>query len=529
MDGRPDIPVFELGEQKVPFETLKYIPADSAGHYQFVPVGVKDGVLEVGMVDPENIDARDALQFIASKINLPFKIYRISEKDFAAILKTYQGLSGSVDKALGELETDISSEAARFTEQQNAQAAKGKQDKELPTPSIIEEAPVTKIVAVILQHATAGNASDIHIEPIAEKVRVRFRVDGALYTSLFLPLTVHEAIVARIKILTNMKLDEKRKPQDGRFSAKIEGRKIDFRVSTLPTYFGEKVVLRILDPESKLAKLEALGFEKNVMDAIGRAIERPYGMILVTGPTGSGKTTTLYSMLNAIDKEQYNAVSLEDPIEFDISGVNQSQVQPEINYTFANGLRSILRQDPDIIMVGEIRDKETARLAVQAALTGHLVLSTLHTNNSIGVIPRLIDMGIDPYLIPATLIMTIAQRLVPVLCGDSKAPVPVEGSLRVMFEKQLEDLPAEFRKSIVIPKEVYQASASPTCPRGTKGRMAVVEYFEMDRELEKIVLTNPSDAAIYDHVRSKGFLSMKEDAMLKSFEGTISFSEVNKL
>ncbi|HYC83115.1 MAG TPA: GspE/PulE family protein [Candidatus Paceibacterota bacterium] len=528
--GRPDIPTFDLEGKKVSFDVLKYVPQDSAAHYRFVPVGIREGVLEVGMVDPENMEARDALQFIASRVNLPFKIYRISQPDFEAILKTYSGLGGAVDTALEELDIDTKTETDKLVSE--VQASKEKNapaSKAVAEPGIIEEAPVTKIVAVILQHATSGNASDIHIEPIAEKVRVRFRVDGALYTSLFLPITVHEAIVARIKILTNMKLDEKRKPQDGRFSAKIEGRKIDFRVSTLPTYFGEKVVLRILDPDSKLVQLETLGFRPAILEAVKRGIERPYGLILVTGPTGSGKTTTLYSMLNAIDKEEYNAVSLEDPIEFDIAGVNQSQVQPEINYTFANGLRSILRQDPDIIMVGEIRDKETARLAIQAALTGHLVFSTLHTNNSIGAIPRLIDMGVDPYLIPTTLIMAIAQRLVPKLCEDSKQAVPVEGALRMMFEKQLETLPAEFRKDIAIPENVYQAVNSPAAPRGTKGRVAAAEFFEMDRELEKIILTNPTDGAIYDHVRSKGFLSMREDAMLKAFEGTIPFGEVNKL
>src|SRR5690606_1088012 len=260
---------------------------------------------------------------------------------------------GKVDQALDDFELKKATD--KEEEESHEKKEKIEEVKKSGKASIVEEAPVTKIVGAILQHATAGNASDIHIEPTPNKIRVRFRVDGTLYTNLFLPQTVHDAVVARIKILTNMKLDEKRKPQDGRFSAKIDNRKVDFRVSTFPTYFGEKVVLRILDPEKKLITLKSLGLDEKHLETVRRGINKPYGLILLTGPTGSGKTTTLYSMLAEMDKEKYNAVSLEDPIEYDIPGINQSQVRPEIDYTFANGLRSILRQDPDIIMVGEIR------------------------------------------------------------------------------------------------------------------------------------------------------------------------------
>src|SRR3989338_4224613 len=279
------------------------------------------------------------------------------------------------------------------------QLSKDKGEGGLSDMRIIEDAPVTKIVATILHYATEGEASDIHIEHVGDKVRVRFRVDGVLNTSLILPIKVYSAVVARIKILCNMRLDEKRKPQDGRFSAKIEGRKIDFRVSTFPAYFGEKIEMRILYSEKGVNPLDKMGLSERNLKLIRDAIKRPYGLILMSGPTGSGKSTTLYSMLNEVDRESKNVISLEDPVEYNIPGMNQSQVRPEIGYTFANGLRSPLRQDPDIIMVGEIRDKETASLAIQAALTGHLVLSTIHTNNAVGVIPRLIDMGVDPYLI----------------------------------------------------------------------------------------------------------------------------------
>jgi type IV pilus assembly protein PilB len=524
MDKTPTIPVANLGQSRIPFDVLQYVPEDSASYYKFIPIDFKDGVLSVGMIDPDNMEARDALQFIASKSHIPFKIFLVSEADFTSAMKSYEGLGGQVDKALDAYEAGIEADKKTATE-----LIKDGAQKEGSGPSIIEEAPVTKIVGVILQHAAEGNASDIHIEPIADKVRVRFRVDGVLYTSLFLPKNVHEAVVARIKILTNMKLDEKRKPQDGRFSAKIENRKIDFRVSTFPTYFGEKVVLRILDPEKKLVSLESVGLSGAQLTQVETAIKKPHGLILLTGPTGSGKTTTLYSMLNALEKEKYNVVSLEDPIEYDIAGINQSQVQAEINYTFANGLRSILRQDPDIIMVGEIRDKETAKLAIQAALTGHLVFSTIHTNSAIGVVPRLIDMGVDPYLIPPTLVMAIGQRLVPLLVPEAREPVALEDSLRVMIDKQFADLPVEFKKDLIIPDMVYEAKAIPSSPSGLKGRTAVFEMVQMDRELERLILKNPSEDDIYTYVRSQGFTSMKEDAMRKAFAGLVPFAEVNKL
>ena len=523
MPAITDIPVKNLDSKRIPFEVLKYIPEDAVAHYRFIPLEVKSGVLEVGMVDPDDIEARDALQFISSKNNLPFKIFLISPEDFAEASKSYEGLSGQVDEALDQLEEDVDENKSKV------ENFKKGQSKKSVGPNIIEDAPVTKIVSVILQHATSGNASDIHIEPTADSLKVRFRVDGILYTSLFLPKKVHDAVVARIKIITNMKLDEKRKPQDGRFSTKVGERKIDFRVSTFPTYFGEKVVMRILDPQKKLITLQSLGFNDDHLEAVRKAIKKPYGLILMTGPTGSGKTTSLYSMLGEIDREKYNVVSLEDPIEYDIPGINQSQVQAEINYTFANGLRSILRQDPDIIMIGEIRDAETARLAIQASLTGHLVFSTIHTNNAMGVIPRLIDMGIDPYLIPPTLVLVVAQRLVSKICPESREAMPVEGSIRAMIDKEFSDLPEEYVKNMAIPDTVYKAKGTASCPSGTKGRIGVFEIIEINSEIEKLILNSPGEKEIYDHIRQKGFLTMKEDAMLKAFAGTIPFEEVNKL
>ncbi len=526
MIANPNIPTRELGGQKVPFEVLRYIPEYSANFYKFVPIGLADHILEVGMVDPGDIEARDALQFIATKVGIPFKIFAITEPDYRTVLAQYANLPAQVSGSLSDIKSEIKTQEAEAVKQ----LAKNKERENEPIePTVVEEAPVTKIVQVMLQHAVGGNASDIHIEPGPKQINVRFRVDGALYSSLFLPSTIHEAVVARIKILTNMQLDEKRKPQDGRFSTKIDDRQVDFRVSTFPTYYGEKVVIRILDPQKQLLKLDTIGFDGENLERIRRALAKPYGIILITGPTGSGKSTTLYSMLNDIEKDEFNVVSLEDPVEYSIPGVNQSQVRPEIDYTFANGLRSILRQDPDIIMVGEIRDKETAKLAIQAALTGHLVFSTLHTNNTAGVIPRLLDMGVDPYLIAPTLIMAVAQRLVPVICEESKELMPIDESLKVMFEKQFADLPAEFKNKIPKPEHVYRAVRSAVCPGGTRGRVAVSEVLEMDKDLERLILKTPSEAEIYALARSKGMITMKEDAMIKALKGIIPFEEVYKL
>ena len=513
------IPTIELENKNVPFEVLRYVPEESAIYYHFVPIGFKNGVLEVGIVDPDNIEARDALNFIVSKNNIQYQIYLISESDYQRTVQLYKSLSGEVNKALSELETELAGE-------QEEEYLEGTQEGET---RIIEDAPVTKIVATILHYATEGNASDIHVEPLAEKVRVRFRVDGALTTSLILPLKVHQAVVARIKILSNMRLDERRKPQDGRFTATIDKRKVDYRVSTFPTYYGEKVVMRILDSERGIRGMDDLKLSERNLKLLRAGIERPYGMILISGPTGSGKSTTLYAMLNELDRDKKNVLSLEDPVEYNIEGVSQSQVRPEIGYTFANGLRTTLRQDPDIIMVGEIRDKETAQLAVQAALTGHLVFSTLHTNNAAGVIPRLIDMGVDPYLIAPTLILAIAQRLVGLLCPGGGKPIPVEGSVKVMIDKQFSDLPEQYKKEIPFSDKVYKLSPTPDCPKGTRGRTAVFEAFKMDKEIESVILKNPTELEINRLLRQKGMLNMKEDAIIKAFKREIPFEEVNKL
>ena len=519
------IPIKKVDLKNISTEAFKYIPEESAAYYQFVPFEFSDGVINVGIIDPENIKAVDALQFISAKSGIPFKIFLISKKDYKLVMDKYKGVSTQVDEAINQL----NEEELLDTKSLNEAIDLSKEIKKVKSgedSKIVEDAPIIKIVAVILRNAIEGNASDIHIEHTGDKVRVRYRVDGTLHTTLMLPINVHSGIIARIKILSRLRLDEKRKPQDGSFGAVIDGNKIDFRVSTMPGFYGEKVEIRLLNPDKGVKALGELGLSIRNLKVLGEAIQKPYGLILVTGPTGSGKTTTLYSIINELDKEKSNIVTLEDPVEYHMVGVNQSQVMPEIGYTFASGLRSILRQDPDIIMVGEIRDKETAELAIQAALTGHLVFSTLHTNNSIGAIPRLIDMGIDPYLIAPTLILSVAQRLSKMVYPASRRLVPMDKSIKMQIEAQFADLPEEFRKEIEIKDEMYDVVPSAECPEGTRGRTAIFEILKVDKEIQNAILKNPVYSELYKIARKKGMLMMREDAMLKAIGGIIPYTEV---
>jgi type IV pilus assembly protein PilB len=516
-----DLPAEEIDQNThLDPKMLRYIPEESARHYGMIPLRIEDDVLVVGVTDPENLALHDVLNFITAKQQMPYKLAVILEQDFENGLHSYENLTGEVDEALSALEVELDEDVQEHKELEQA-----KDEIE----HIKEDAPITKIVATILRYAVDGGASDIHIEPTDEKVVVRFRVDGLLKNSLELPVKTHMAVVARTKILASLRLDEKRKPQDGRFSATIDGRKIDFRVSVLPTNHGEKVVMRILDTEGGVTTLEETGISKHNLKLIREALDAPYGIILISGPTGSGKSTTLYGMLSEVDRETKNVISLEDPVEYNIEGVSQSQIRPEIGYTFANGLRTALRQDPDVIMVGEIRDKETAQLAIQAALTGHLVLSTIHTNNASGVIPRLIDMGIDPYLIAPTLQLALAQRLVRRICPGTGKKVPIEGSVKAMIDVEFNNIPDNFKS--IIPKADYVLYAEPTaeCTSGTRGRVAVMEAIRINDQIEHLILGGADDARILEEARKIGYITMKEDAIIKALEHTIPFEEISTL
>jgi type IV pilus assembly protein PilB len=527
--GVPEIIVPDVTQS----ELLSIVPVDAARNYRFVPVAQENGVLKIGMLDPGNLEARNALQFIASQTNTPFEAYIISYTDFNKIVSMYSGFENDMantSPAQGEEMSNLEKDSG------GAEAASGisfegsfdAEIKQTTDKKIIEDAPATKMLAVILKNAVEGGASDVHIEPTGNEVRIRYRVDGILHVSLKTNKNMHDSIIARLKTMTNtMKLDERRKPQDGRFMAFTGGRKIDFRLSILPTFYGEKAVIRILDPGRGIKKLDEIGMTPEHVAMLRRALALPYGLVLITGPTGSGKTTTLYSMISEIDRERLNVISLEDPVEYNIAGMNQSQVRPEIGYTFANGLRSILRQDPDVIMVGEIRDKETAELAINAALTGHLVLATLHTNNSLGVIPRLVDMGVDPYLIAPTLVLSIAQRLTQKFIEGKGEAVPLDGAIAALIQKQFSDLPEQFRPKFTAEDKIYEIPK--TSDNVLHGRMPVFEMFWVDKAVQEIILKSATENAIYDYVRSQGMIMMREDAILKSMKGIIPWSEVNTL
>ncbi len=411
------LPFYKVGEKKIDHNVLALIPEEAANNYHLVPLDLSENVLTVGMVNVEDIRAIEALNFLTARSSFKVRTVIITPTDFGNVYLQYKSLKGEVEEALSELEGELEETPGKTEESAVSEA----------------EAPITKIVAVILKHAVDGKASDIHIEPVEHQVQVRFRLDGILYTSLLLPKDVHASVVSRIKIVAKLKIDETRIPQDGRFRATINNIKIDFRVSTFPTVYGEKVVMRVLDPTIGLKDFEGLGMRGRNLRIFREYLKRPYKMILLTGPTGSGKSTTLYAALKDLNKEGVNIVTLEDPVEYYIDGINQSQMRPEIGYSFADGLRHLVRQDPDIVMVGEIRDNETAELAVHSALTGHLVLSTLHTNNAVGVVPRLIDMKIDAFLLPASLMLMISQRLVPRICQDCKeAHDPNPAALKII-------------------------------------------------------------------------------------------------
>jgi len=515
------IPIKEIVASKISSKILELIPKESAQYYGMVPLKKTKRGFEIGMVYPENSHAQEALKFLARQNKFSYKYFLITLSDFKKCIDKYGAPQKEMKKALEILQTQIKEGEEEI-----------KPGKQIKFKRLTEDAPITKMVSVILKQAVEGKASDIHIEPMKDNLRVRYRLDGILYSTLFLPLKIHPSIVARIKILSGLKIDETRIPQDGRFSSEIKEKNIDFRVSTFPTTLGEKVVLRVLDPDKGIKSLQKIGIEKENLIKIRNALRKTFGMILLTGPTGSGKTTTLYSLLKILNKEGVNIVTLEDPVEYFMTGINQSQVKPEINYTFAKGLRQILRQDPDIIMVGEIRDEETAELAVHAALTGHLVLSTLHTNNASDVIPRLIDMGIKPFLIPPSLALTMSQRLVRKLCPFCKKRVKASAEDKKFILNAIQKIPASTQRRIKIPKPLYifESKGCEKCNnKGYSGRIGIFEIIEMTDNLSDIILKSPDKVKILKEARNQKMISMEEDGVLKVLQGITTIKEIMRV
>lgn len=512
------IPLKTVEVEKVPLDTLETIPEETAKYYQMIPLQKKDNQLEIGMVYPEDLRAQEALKFLTRQGKFNYKVFLITPTIFNNLLRQYRNLRREVGMALEELETELKKEDIEVRGGTAAEYEK-----------ISEEAPVTKIVAVILRHAVEGKASDIHIEPTRDKLRVRFRLLGELHSSIFLPLKIHPAVIARIKIVSNLKIDETRVPQDGRFSAKFEDQNLDFRVSTFPTAMGEKVAIRVLDPATGLKSFQDLGIEERNLKLLKTALAKPFGLVLVTGPTGSGKSTTLYAALQSLNKEGVNIVTLEDPVEYFIEGINQSQIRPEINYDFATGLRHILRQDPNVIMVGEIRDEETAGLAIHAALTGHIVLSTLHTSNAAGAIPRLIDMGVKPYLISPTLQLAVAQRLIRRLCNECKKKAKPNQQVKELILKTIEEMPQDLQAELNIKKDfsVFEQHGCAKCGNaGFSGRIALYEMLPVTDALSDIIVDNPSEAKITEEAKKLGMITMQQDGIIKTLKGVTTIEEV---
>lgn len=517
-----NIPIKKMESTEIPLNVLELIPEDSVKYYRMVPLAKKGRQLEIGMVYPDDLQAQEALKFLARQENFSYKIFLIEPSVFARLVKQYRTLKKEVGQALKELAREIK------TEKKPAKEAEGEGKR------LVEKAPITKMVAVILRDAVEQKASDVHIEPVKDHVRVRFRTLGELHTSLVLPFKVHASIIARIKILSNMKIDETRIPQDGRFSTTIDGRDIDFRVSTLPTPLGEKVAIRVLDPSTGIQTFEQLGLTDDNLIKVKQALKKPFGLILVTGPTGSGKSTTLYAILRFLNKEEINIISLEDPVEYHLEGVNQSQMRPQIGYDFAQALRFVLRQDPDIIMVGEVRDEESASLMTHAALTGHLVLTTLHTNNAIGIVTRLIDMGVEKYLIPSTFNLAISQRLVRRLCDECKKRIQAKKEIEQLIVGEIKTAPLSFQKKadMYLKKQkgglvVFQAKGCKKCGEsGYSGRTALFEVFSMSEQLEEIILQDPSEAKLEAEAKRQGMITLRQDGILKVLKGVTTIEEV---
>jgi len=510
------IPFKDVKPDQVSSDVLELMPEEASVNYKMAPFGKTDDLIEIGMVFPEDIAAQNALRFLANQEGFRYRVYLITESSLREILKQRKSISLETKKALEELNRENGEMLSALA-------------KKSPGGTIEEEAPIIKMVLVILRHAIEGDASDIHIEPSRDKLTVRFRLNGILYSSLFLPLKVHLSIVARIKILSGLKIDENRVPQDGRFSARINNLDIDFRVSTFPTLYGEKVGIRVLDSSTGIKPFEELGLRGRNLEIVKSAVKKPYGLILSTGPTGSGKTTTQYAILRMLNDDSVNIVTVEDPIEYSIPGVNQSQVKPEIGYSFVTGLRQILRQDPNVIMIGEIRDEETASLVTNAALTGHIVLSTLHTNSSVGVVPRLIDMGVRPFLIPSALSLVISQKLIRILCPDCKMKIKPADKIKNYIIAKVKTLPANIREEIRIsePLFVYKTKGCDKCNfTGYKGREGLFEVLSMSNELAELIQKNPLESLILKIAQKQGTLTMEQEGILKVLKGETSVEEI---
>jgi type IV pilus assembly protein PilB len=529
------VPYVNLSEAHIDPEILDTLPQDIAERYMAVPLGEMQQRLVVAMLDADNVQAVD---FLSKKIGRPLKVYAASEEGIKQVLRQYQ--SRISKKVIGDISLiDVNSlEQNGDTTSQAPTAA----DKDIKV--IVQDSPISKALSTILEFAAKNRASDVHIEPLEDELKIRCRIDGVLREIMKLPKSTEPPLISRIKILSNLKIDEHRIPQDGEFSIKVGNQAIDLRIAISPVVWGEQVVIRLLDKTGTSLKLEAMGYAGRALRTIRAGIKESNGMILTSGPTGSGKSTSLYALLQEIKDDTINIVTLEDPVEYKMPGVNQIQVNADVGLTFATGLRSILRQDPDVVMVGEIRDKETAELAVQAALTGHLVFSTLHTNSAAGILPRLLDMGIEPFLIASTVRVVIGQRLVRRL-DEHKEQYDADAAEIGSIKETIGDLLAKDKEHQAAVSEdlgyenlplgtqdaytLFKGKDSPNAPGGYKGRMGIYEVFNVTKEIQDLILKRATSSEIEKLARSQGMVTMRQDGYLKALDGKTSIMEVNRV
>ncbi len=529
------VPYVNLSNAKIDPEILALLPQDTAETYMTVPLGEMQHRLVVAMLDADNVQAID---FLANKIGRPLKVYAASEEGIRRVLGQYRS---KIDQSVAR---DLKQDEVLASQQAEAQA-NTKSQREIE--SVVQDSPISKALSAILEYAANNRASDVHIEPLQNEIRIRARIDGVLREIMRLPKSTEAPLVSRVKILSSLKIDEHRIPQDGQFSVAVGGRDIDLRIAISPVVWGEQVVIRLLDKTGTSLKLEDMGYMGRSLSRIRKAIKYSNGMVLTSGPTGSGKSTSMYALIQEVKNDQVNIVTLEDPVEYKIPGVNQIQVNNDVGLTFADGLRSILRQDPNIIMVGEIRDKETAQLAVQAALTGHLVFSTLHTNSAAGILPRLLDMGIEPFLIASTVRTVIGQRLVRRIGnaeGERESYQASESEIQAIHDTLDSILPEKKEDKEKLAKELgfkslpdrgqsaytlYKGIDSPEAPGGYKGRMGLYEVFDIDDNIQSLILKHSTSAEIQKAAEAQGMISMRQDGYLKALAGYTTLDEVNRV
>lgn len=524
------VPYVDLTDAQIEQMVLDLLPRDAAERFMAVPLGEVQNRLAVAMLDANNVQAVD---YLANRIGHPIKVYMASEEGIRHVLDQYrtnlaEGVSAAIESTQQPEETP--------------KGPRGTEVKDIKT--IVQDSPISRALSTILEYAVRARASDVHIEPLQDALKIRCRIDGVLREIMQLPKSIEPALISRIKILSNLKIDEHRIPQDGQFAVHMANKDVDLRIAISPVVWGEQVVIRLLDKTGTNFQLADLGYAGRALRMIRRGVRKPNGMVLTSGPTGSGKSTSMYALIQEIKTDQINIVTLEDPVEYKMPGVNQIQVNPDVGLTFATGLRSILRQDPDVVMVGEVRDKETADLAVQAALTGHLVFSTLHTNSAAGILPRLLDMGIEPFLIASTVNTIIGQRLVRRVADDRETyksneletesihqtighllPKTRSDVHKISSDLGYKDLPLAGQKAYTL----VRGKDTPQTPGGYKGRVGLYEVMDVTEDIQGLIVKRATSAEIQKAAIRQGMITMREDGYLKALTGLTTLEEVNRV